>query len=248
MNPNPDHPPGHHAGERKSRRRLNKILLGVIGFAVLIVVLVVVGSSHTKATPNTAGSPPPTAHAAATPSPSAPTLSAAQQAFVSDMRSQYGFNGSTDSEIAGIGAAVCTGRQDGVSQRKTDAAVGVFVTGSSSSHDPIARLAEKDLCPAYLPQQTVTYIVTGTPGADVTYGPSGSDFNGSVPMRVIRPLGDPAFYAINAQLQGSGSVACTIKVNGVAISTATATGGFNIADCEISQDPLTGQWENTNTG
>lgn len=41
---------------------------------------------------------------------------------------------------------------------------------------------------------------------------------------------------------------CVVKVDGVALSTATATGGYNIADCEISQDPITNMWTDTNGG
>ena len=67
-------------------------------------------------------------------------------------------------------------------------------------------------------------------------------------MTVTAPLGSPEYYAINAQLQGGGTIACSIEVNGVAISTATASGGYNIADCEIGQNPITGAWENDNGG
>ena len=41
-------------------------------------------------------------------------------------------------------------------------------------------------------------------------------------------------------------VSCKIEVNGQVISTATASGGYNIASCEISQDPLSGNWTDTN--
>jgi hypothetical protein len=94
--------------------------------------------------------------------------------------------------------------------------------------------------------QRVTYIVTGSP-ADVTYGPAGSDLSGTVPMRVHRPLGHPQYYSISAQLNGGGQVTCKILVDGKVISTATATGGYNIADCEISQDPFSGNWADTNS-
>lgn len=95
-------------------------------------------------------------------------------------------------------------------------------------------------------QHTVTYQVTGTGDADVTYGPAGSSFSGTVPMQVTRPLGTPEYYAINAQLQGGGQVTCVIGVDGKVVSQSTAQGGYNIAMCEISQDPFTGEWENTN--
>jgi hypothetical protein len=100
--------------------------------------------------------------------------------------------------------------------------------------------------PALRPS-TVTYVVTGSP-ADVTWGPAGSDHQGTVPMHVTRPLRNPIYYAITAQLQGSGQVACAILVNGKVISRAEASGSFNIASCEASKDPLTGQWSDTNAG
>ncbi len=96
-------------------------------------------------------------------------------------------------------------------------------------------------------RQTVTYVVTGSP-AQVTYGPAGSSLNGHVPMRLTRNLHNPQFYSISAQLQGGGAVACKLMVNGKAISRATASGGYNIASCEISQDPLSGKWSDTNGG
>jgi hypothetical protein len=94
--------------------------------------------------------------------------------------------------------------------------------------------------------QTVTYGVSGSP-TDVTYGPAGSNAQGSVPMDVTKPLGTPIYVAITAQLQGSGTVTCKIKVDGKVISQSTASGGYNIAQCEISQDPLSGQWQDTNS-
>jgi hypothetical protein len=95
-------------------------------------------------------------------------------------------------------------------------------------------------------RHTVTYVVSGSP-ADVTYGPSGTNDSGTVPMSITRTLRSPAYYAITAQLQGSGSVSCEIRVNGKVISRAHATGGYNIASCEISPDPLTGVWQDTNS-
>lgn len=38
--------------------------------------------------------------------------------------------------------------------------------------------------------------------ADVTYGPSGSGYQGSVPLAVTKPLvGNPQFYSISVQLK-----------------------------------------------
>lgn len=91
----------------------------------------------------------------------------------------------------------------------------------------------------------VTYVVTGTPGADITYGPAGSSLSGHSPMRVTRKLGHALYYSIQAQLQGSGEVTVKILIGGKVISKAVASGGYNIAMAEISQNPLTGKWEDT---
>ncbi|MGW0994226.1 hypothetical protein ACWD5V_13090 [Streptomyces sp. NPDC002523] len=90
--------------------------------------------------------------------------------------------------------------------------------------------------------QTVTYVVTGTSGADVQYGPVGSAVQGKVPMSVTRPLKNGQHYAITAQLQGGGHVTCQLKVNGRVISQSTASGDYNIASCETSKDTFSEKW------
>lgn len=92
---------------------------------------------------------------------------------------------------------------------------------------------------------TVTYVVSGD-SADVTYGPAGSDLQGSVPMRTSGQLGTATYYAIDAQLQGDGTVSCQILVDGTAISSATASGGYRLARCEIIRD-LSGNWIDANS-
>ena len=89
----------------------------------------------------------------------------------------------------------------------------------------------------------MTYVVTGS-YADVTYGQTGSEDQGTVPMSITQPLGSPQDYSVGAQLQGGGSVSCQIKVDGVTISSASASGGYNTADCQINQD-ATRRWVNT---
>ncbi len=181
-----------------------------------------------------------------------PALSAPAQQFVSDLESssQFSIDSSTSStQIATYGQQVCSMREAG--QKQTSVISYTETAWSNMSPmlaDAMTRLAEHDMCASDLPEQTVTYIVRGTAGAQVTYGPSGSDYNGTVPMRVTARLGDPEYYAINAQLQGYGTVRCSIEVDGIPLSTATASGGYNIADCEIGQDPVTSLWENDNTG
>lgn len=116
-------------------------------------------------------------------------------------------------------------------------------TGPSS---PAAAAAQSAAPAKAAAHQTVTYVVRGS-AAQVTYGPSGSDLNGTVPMHITKRLGSPQFYSVQAQLQGGGSVTCKILVDGKAISVAHATGSYNIAMCEISQDPFSGKWQDTNS-
>lgn len=108
---------------------------------------------------------------------------------------------------------------------------------------PAATHSSAKARPAAAPK--VTYVVTGTPGADITYGPAGSSLSGHSPMRVTRKLGHALYYSIQAQLQGSGEVTVKILIGGKVISKAVASGGYNIAMAEISQNPLTGKWEDT---
>ena len=95
-------------------------------------------------------------------------------------------------------------------------------------------------------RQTVTYVVSGS-HADVQYGSAGSSAQGKVPMAVTSTLGSPLYYNISAQLNGSGSVTCKIEIDGRVISQASASGGYNIAMCEIVQDPLSGKWQDANS-
>jgi hypothetical protein len=139
----------------------------------------------------------------------------------------------------------------------TAIAVAIFIAilalsnGSTPALPPAATggpQATQGAAPAAAPAATtVTYVVTGS-SADVTYGPAGSDATGTVPMRKTAriPATAPLYYAISAQLQGGGTVSCEILVNGTVIAKSTANGGYNIAQCEIGQDPLSGQWTNDN--
>ena len=249
----PPYQPGQGAPDRPSRKRhrVRNIVLSAVGVITAIAVISSLASAGPKnhggaADPSSAGTS--TSAAAAT----SPALSSSAQQLVSDLQSSSLFNigsSTSDAQIASFGQQVCSLRQAG--QGQTAAISDTESTWSNMSPmlaDAMTRLAEQDMCADQLPAQTVTYIVRGTPGAQVTYGPAGSDFNGTVPMKMTAHLGDPEYYAINAQLQGAGHVKCSIEVDGIPLSTASASGGYNIADCEIGQDPITNLWENDNTG
>lgn len=248
----PQHLPGAAPRGRRRRpgNRARNVALLTVGLLAVAAMISAVAGNGGK---NHGGTgTPPAASSAPPPAATTPALSASEQQFVSDLQSSslFSVGSSTSSaQIASYGQQACSMREDG---QKQTAAISFTETAWSNMSpmlaDAMARLAEQDMCASALPGQTVTYIVRGTAGAQVTYGPAGSDFNGNVPMRVIERLADPEYYAINAQLQGGGSVSCSIEVDGIPLSTASASGGYNIAGCEIGQDPITNLWENDNTG
>ena len=96
---------------------------------------------------------------------------------------------------------------------------------------------------------TVEFVAYGTCDPQITYGASGSDDNGYAGMDTTMaiPSSPPSYYAIQAQCQQGGSASVLIRLNGVQISSGVANGAYNIASAEISQDPLTGQWQDDNS-
>jgi hypothetical protein len=94
---------------------------------------------------------------------------------------------------------------------------------------------------------TVTYVTSGDAAdANVTYGPAGSALQGSVPMQASDQLGTATYYAIDAQLQGDGTVSCQILIDGTVVSSASAFGGYELARCEVIRDP-SGNWTDANS-
>jgi hypothetical protein len=224
------------------RRNPAWLVVGVV--IVLAVVAVVIAV-------NVAGksSGAPSAIHTTTPQPvvasSSPAVPPEDQQFVSDMQDTFNFKASvTPSSIAEFGQSMCGNLPDMASAVQD--AQASWSNVSPGQGIKMATLADTDMCPGKALSQTVTYVTSGTSGAsDVTYGPAGSDFTGSVPMSTARVLRSPSYYSISAQLQGGGNVSCQILVDGVQIATASAQGGFNIATCEIGQDG-TGSWVDDN--
>jgi len=222
-----------------------RALLPIMAAAALGADLTACASSSTKAAPPPA---PATTTESAAPSP-ASTLTARQLQFVTDARNALGFGNSVqDSALAAFGQHVCRTRQAGATvAAEVPAAQKVQASISTGDAVQMIMLAEKDLCPSQSTQQQVTYVVTGS-AAHVTYGPSGANFEGTGPLSVSQPLGQPQFYSINAQLTGGGSVTCLLKVDGVTIASNSASGSGNIASCQMDQN-LNGSWEaTTSTG
>lgn len=241
-------PPQQPARRRlKRHRKLGIAALSVIGLGVVIIAVTVAnsgGSSSSSQQPAATQAAAPTATASTTGLPSG------GQQYASDMQAAFNFGSSvTVSSIADFGQQTCQDLQSGSSIAEEVPEVQQSWTNTSPGDAiQMITLAEKDMCPSEQSAQTVTYVITGTSGAQVSYGPSGSNLSGTVPMSVTQPLANPSYYAINAQLQGYGEVSCKLEVDGVTISSATASGGYNIADCEIGQDAVTGSWENDNSG
>jgi hypothetical protein len=199
-----------------------------------------------------AGSPQPSASSApATPTAAVaasatPTLNASELQYVSDARNVLTFGGNvTDANVASFGQRACRNVQTGTTlANEVQPARRVFPALSRGDAIQLITIAEKDLCPTQLVPQQVTYVATGS-SADVTYGPSGSGYQGTVPLTVTKPLvGNPQFYSMSVQLKAGGSVTCAIKVDGVTIVSASASGSTNVASCAMGQ-ALNGSWEQT---
>jgi hypothetical protein len=211
--------------------------------AILLAVAALAGCA------SSGPSSPATAHPASSAPAAASQPPAGGQEYASDMRNTFNFgSGISDSDLASSGQQICIDLQGGNSVA-TEALSQQSNWSNTSGGDALQMvlLAEQDMCPGQQGRQTVTYIVTGTPGADVTYGTASSNYQGAVPMKVTRHLGHPQYYSINAQLNGGGTVRCKIKVDGVTIATGSASGGYNIASCEADQNITTGSWEDTNS-
>jgi len=195
--------------------------------------------------------PPPASPAPATPTKAVaasatPTLNAPQLQFVSNVQNVLTFGSKvTDAQVAAFGQHACRSLQSGVPlASEVPPARRAFTTLSKGDAIQLILIAEKDLCPAQLGPQEVTYVATGS-SADVTYGPSGSGYQGSAPLTVTKPLvGNPQFYSLSAQLKNGGTVTCELKVDGVTIVSASASGSTNVANCAMDQD-LNGSWEET---
>jgi hypothetical protein len=191
---------------------------------------------------------PPASSAPATPTvavaaSATPTLSAPELQFVSDVRNVLTFGSNVpDANVASFGQRACRKLQAGTTlAAEVQPARRVFPALSRGDAIQLITIAEKDLCRAELVPQQVTYVATGS-SADVTYGPSGSGYQGTVPLTVTKPLvGNPQFYSMSVQLKASGSVTCAIKVT---IVSASASGSTSVASCAMGQD-LNGSWEQT---
>lgn len=133
-----------------------------------------------------------------------------------------------------------------------------FPNSSARSHvstgQPVAAAPASAAAPARStssgsgPRPILTYRVTGTPGARVTYGPAGTYLTGRAPLQATARLGNPLYYFVTAQLPRSGSVECEILIGAKVMAKSVATGRHNLASCQISRDPLSRKWQDAAGG
>jgi hypothetical protein len=150
--------------KRHTFRRAFIATFGVItALIVVIVILAVVIASGSKHGGKTAAVAKTSTSAA--PAAASPGLNAAQQQFISDMRSKYSFDSSVaDSDLVSYGQNVCTSRaQDHQGQGYVESFTRQNWSHTSASDAyNMARTAESDLCPAWLPAKKWHVIASGT--------------------------------------------------------------------------------------
>ena len=161
-------------------------------------------------------------------------------------------------------AAGCSSASTGPSPASASAASASAARASASNlasaQSAIASQAASQAAASPTPAAPtkVEFVVSGSApdGIDITYGPSGSDFSGpsvlhgkakmSVPFEA-----DASYYALNAQLQGAGSITCKIVVSGpgdapLTVSHGAASGGYNICSAQATSDDGGFTWQNEN--
>ena len=92
----------------------------------------------------------------------------------------------------------------------------------------------------------VQFSVTGSApaGVDITYGNDSSNYQGPKhpPMnKTLRVQDNALYYDVTAQLQGGGSVTCSVKI-GDAVKVGHAKGSYNICSAQLNSDPINGGW------
>jgi hypothetical protein len=143
--------------------------------------------------------------------------------------------------IVAIGAGL-TGEKFPSSSPRSHASAAQSVAAAPAAVRPKSRAAKSG------PRPILTYRVTGTPGAWVTYGPAGTYLTGRAPLQVTARLGSPLYYFITAELPRRGSVECEILIGSKVMAKTVATGRHNLASCQISRDPLSRKWQDAAGG
>jgi hypothetical protein len=153
------------------------------------------------------------------------------------------------SVIVAIGTGL-TGEKFPASSPRSHASAGQSAAAAPAAARPKSksRSRSRSRAAGSGPRPILTYRVTGTPGARVTYGPAGTYLTGRAPLQVIARLGNPLYYFITAELPGKGSVECEILIGTRVMAKSSATGRHNLASCQISRDPLNKKWQEAGGG
>ncbi|HEV2640795.1 MAG TPA: hypothetical protein VGX23_37100 [Actinocrinis sp.] len=94
---------------------------------------------------------------------------------------------------------------------------------------------------------TVTFTVTGSApgGVLINYGTNSTGAQSTkLPFSASEPFdgsGNILYYDVYAQLHGSGSLSCSISVNGKVVKSGTATTESDICSAQIAPSAVTGQ-------
>jgi hypothetical protein len=163
--------------------------------------------------------------------------------------------------LAGIGAVVVvsvvlshlsSGNSSGSSTSPGQAAV----AGSASV--PASGSPPPPASPTPPPPTKVEFIVSGSApdGIDITYGPGGTQLSGPSVLdgkATTSVAFDPgaSYYALNAQLQGDGSITCKIVATGpgdnpLTVSHGAASGSYNICSAQAAPSDNGLSWQDEN--
>jgi hypothetical protein len=115
------------------------------------VALLAVGCASAPATTAAKATSAVSAAPSVTTTTKAATLTPAQRKYFHDLSTYVSALGASDVASVSIGNSVCAGRQSGTSQSQTIAEQTFPAQLSRAQRTMLVRLAEKDLCPKYLP-------------------------------------------------------------------------------------------------
>lgn len=160
--------------------------------------------------------------------------------------------------LAAAGCASTTTSSSPVPNPAASASLASQAAAQRSAQAAISSALASAASPSPQTPTKVEFIVTGTApdGIDITYGPSGSNFAGPSVLdgkAVMSVKFDPSasYYALNAQLQGAGSITCKIVVTGpgdqpLTVSHGAASGGYNICSAQATSGDGGYTWQNEN--
>lgn len=155
--------------------------------------------------------------------------------------------------VAGI---IITALEGGKSTGSSASPGAASVAASAPASGPASAAAPASPTPP--PPTKVEFIVSGSApdGIDITYGPAGSNLSGPSVLDGTAKMtmtfdASTDYYAMNAQLQGDGSITCKIVATGpgdqpLTVSSGAASGGYNICSAQAAPENGGLNWENEN--